>query len=66
MPGMTASPATPLADLVITIAYPTGDDPALAEGLATFLRTRKTQKYLVRTVRATPGTGKEGQIEYRQ
>ena len=64
MPGRASAPAMPLADPVVTIAYPTADDPRMAEELATFLRTRSGTKYLVRTVRATTGPRKEGQIEY--
>ena len=36
----------------------------MAEDLAVFLRARPDQKYAVRTVRATTGGRKEGQIEY--
>ena len=62
MPGRPSAPAVRLADPVVTIA--TAGDPRTAQELATFLRTRSGTKYLVRTVRATTGPTKEGQIEY--
>ena len=64
MPARTPAAAGRIADPVVTIAYPTAGDPKTAEELATFLRTRASTKYLVRTVRATTGPRKEGQIEY--
>jgi len=65
IPGRTSAPAVPIADAVVTIVYPTADDPRMAEDLANFLRTlRSGWKYTVRTVRATTGPRKEGQIEY--
>jgi hypothetical protein len=64
MPGRTPAAADRLADPVVTIAYPTADEPTVAEELATFLRMRSGTKYRVRTVRATTGPRKEGQIEY--
>ncbi len=65
MPGRASAPAVPLVDPVVTIVYPASDDPRMAEDLANFLRTlRSGWKYTVRTVRATTGPAKEGQIEY--
>jgi hypothetical protein len=64
MPGRTSAPAVPIADPVVTIVYPATDDPTTAEKLAAFLRMSSRAKYLVRTVRATTGPRKEGQIEY--
>ena len=63
MPGRTTAPA--VVDPVVTIVYPASDDPKMAEDLANFLRTlRSGSKYAVRTMRATTGPRKEGQIEY--
>jgi hypothetical protein len=64
MPGKSPAAATRVADPVVTIVFPATDDTGTAEELATFLRTRPNQKYQVRTVRATTGPRKEGQIEY--
>jgi hypothetical protein len=64
LPGRPSAPAVPL-DPVVTIVYPGADGPKMAEDLANFLRTpRSGLKYSVRTVRATTGPAKEGQIEY--
>ena len=64
MPARTPAAAGRSADAVVTIAYTPGDDPKIAEDLATFLRTRSPTEYQVRTVRATASRGKENQIEY--
>jgi hypothetical protein len=63
MPGEVAVPSD-LASPTVTIVYPNGGDPAMANRLAAYLRTQTPQKYLVRTSRAKIGPEREGQIEY--
>jgi PDZ domain-containing protein/TIR domain-containing protein len=64
IPGRTPSPAAPLPDPIITVAYANPADAKTAEGLANFLRTlRSGWKYSVRTEQKASGP-MAGHIEY--